>query len=197
MWAWINLLLSNLVVSSISKNVLGLGVETESALFLQPGRETKQLVKFLFTRMEDEIPCISNIIRKCLYFVGRFKVSKRHSEINWPLKNWMLVFYWNHSHYLYTLKLDFGKFVYTQRVKLKKCQSKLKNFIYLKLMNLSLLCPVLFLILMKSLRPLLKVMAIPVVEFRNSGNALARVQRVHKPADLWDTTFCTRWFWVF
>ena len=55
MWAWINLLLSNLVVSSISKNVLGLGVETESALFLQPGRETKQLVKFLFTRMEDEI----------------------------------------------------------------------------------------------------------------------------------------------
>ena len=27
------------------------------------------------------------------------------------------------------------------------------------------------------------------------GNALARVQRVHEPADLWDITFCTRWFW--
>ena len=27
-----------------------------------------------------------------------------------------------------------------------------------------------------------------------SGNALAQVQRVHKPADLWDITFCTRWF---
>ena len=25
-----------------------------------------------------------------------------------------------------------------------------------------------------------------------SGNALAQVQRVHKPADLWDITFCTR-----
>ena len=42
-------------VPSISKEFLGLGVETESALFLQPGRETKQLVKYLFTRMEDEI----------------------------------------------------------------------------------------------------------------------------------------------
>ena len=30
-----------------------------------------------------------------------------------------------------------------------------------------------------------------------AGNALARVQRVHKPADLWDITFCTRWFWGF
>ena len=30
-----------------------------------------------------------------------------------------------------------------------------------------------------------------------SGNALARVQRVHEPADLWDITFCTRWFWSF
>ena len=30
-----------------------------------------------------------------------------------------------------------------------------------------------------------------------TGNALARVQRVHKPADLWDITFCTRWFWGF
>jgi hypothetical protein len=27
----------------------------------------------------------------------------------------------------------------------------------------------------------------------NSGNALARVQRVHEPADLWDITFCTHW----
>ena len=27
-----------------------------------------------------------------------------------------------------------------------------------------------------------------------SGNALARVQRVHEPADLWDITFCTRLF---
>ena len=25
-------------------------------------------------------------------------------------------------------------------------------------------------------------------------NALVRVQRVHEPADLWDVTFCTRWF---
>ena len=25
-----------------------------------------------------------------------------------------------------------------------------------------------------------------------AGNALERVQRVHKPADLWDITFCTR-----
>ena len=25
-----------------------------------------------------------------------------------------------------------------------------------------------------------------------TGNALAWVQRVHKPADLWDITFCTR-----
>ena len=31
----------------------------------------------------------------------------------------------------------------------------------------------------------------------SAGNALARVQRVHKPADLWDITFCTRWFWGF
>ena len=46
---------SNLVVLSTSKDVPGLGVETESALFLQPGRETKQLVKYLFTRMEKEI----------------------------------------------------------------------------------------------------------------------------------------------
>ena len=30
-----------------------------------------------------------------------------------------------------------------------------------------------------------------------TGNALARVQRVHKPADLWDIGFCTRWFWGF
>ena len=31
----------------------------------------------------------------------------------------------------------------------------------------------------------------------SSGNALARVQRVHEPKDLWDITFCTRWFWGF
>jgi len=30
-----------------------------------------------------------------------------------------------------------------------------------------------------------------------TGNALAQVQRVHKPADLWGITFCTRWFWGF
>ena len=30
-----------------------------------------------------------------------------------------------------------------------------------------------------------------------AGNALVRVQRVHEPADLWDITFCTRWFWGF
>ena len=39
----------------------------------------------------------------------------------------------------------------------------------------------------------------------STGNALAQVQRMHEPADLWDTTFCinfeasstkcTRWFW--
>jgi hypothetical protein len=28
----------------------------------------------------------------------------------------------------------------------------------------------------------------------HSGNALARVQQVHAPADLWDITFCTRRF---
>ena len=28
-------------------------------------------------------------------------------------------------------------------------------------------------------------------------NALARVQRLHETADLWDITFCTRWFWGF
>ena len=28
-----------------------------------------------------------------------------------------------------------------------------------------------------------------------AGNALERVQRVHEPADLWDITFWTRWFW--
>ena len=28
-------------------------------------------------------------------------------------------------------------------------------------------------------------------------NALERVQRVHEPSDLWDITFCTRWFWGF
>ena len=28
--------------------------------------------------------------------------------------------------------------------------------------------------------------------FLNTGNALAWVQRVHKPADLWDITFYTR-----
>ena len=31
-------------------------------------------------------------------------------------------------------------------------------------------------------------------KFATSGNALARVQQVNKPADLWDITFCTRWF---
>ena len=31
--------------------------------------------------------------------------------------------------------------------------------------------------------------------FKNAGNALERVQRVHEPADLWDITFWTRWFW--
>ena len=29
------------------------------------------------------------------------------------------------------------------------------------------------------------------------GNALARVQREYEPADLWDITFYTRWFWGF
>ena len=28
--------------------------------------------------------------------------------------------------------------------------------------------------------------------FLGAGNALAQVQRVHEPADLWDITFCTR-----
>ena len=30
---------------------------------------------------------------------------------------------------------------------------------------------------------------------KNSGNALAWVQRVHEPVDLWDITFCSRIFW--
>ena len=30
------------------------------------------------------------------------------------------------------------------------------------------------------------------VQNLQTGNALERVQRVHKPADLWDITFCTR-----
>jgi hypothetical protein len=30
-----------------------------------------------------------------------------------------------------------------------------------------------------------------------TGNALARVQRVHAPTDLWDIAFSTRWFWGF
>ena len=29
-------------------------------------------------------------------------------------------------------------------------------------------------------------------KFSLAGNALARVQRVHAPSDLWDITFCTR-----
>ena len=31
-----------------------------------------------------------------------------------------------------------------------------------------------------------------LVQVCMSGNVLARVQRVHAPADLWDITFCTR-----
>ena len=31
----------------------------------------------------------------------------------------------------------------------------------------------------------------------SSREWLAQVQRVHKPADLWDITLCTRWFWGF
>ena len=30
---------------------------------------------------------------------------------------------------------------------------------------------------------------------KGTGNALARVQGVHEPADIWDITFCTHWFW--
>ena len=30
-----------------------------------------------------------------------------------------------------------------------------------------------------------------VLYSKRTGNALARVQRVHEPADLWDITFCT------
>ena len=40
-----------------------------------------------------------------------------------------------------------------------------------------------------------KISAFPY--FPAAGNALARVQRVHEPADLWDITFCTRWFEAF
>ena len=36
-----------------------------------------------------------------------------------------------------------------------------------------------------------------VSKYTVPGNALARVQRVHEPADLWDINFCTRWFWGF
>ena len=34
-----------------------------------------------------------------------------------------------------------------------------------------------------------------VLTLLSAGNALVRVQRVHKPADHWDITFCTRWSW--
>ena len=42
-----------------------------------------------------------------------------------------------------------------------------------------------------------KTLKIPSAEscLHKSENALARVQRVNKPADLWGITFCTRWFW--
>ena len=35
----------------------------------------------------------------------------------------------------------------------------------------------------------------PLLAYIHPGNALARVQRVHEPVDLWDITFCTRIFW--
>ena len=45
--------------------------------------------------------------------------------------------------------------------------------------------------------PMLKVLdhllqQVVTVRIILSGNALARVQQVHEPADLWDITFCTR-----
>ena len=32
------------------------------------------------------------------------------------------------------------------------------------------------------------------ISIPGTGNVLARVQRVHKPVDLWEITFCTRRF---
>ena len=34
-------------------------------------------------------------------------------------------------------------------------------------------------------------------ESKKAGNALAQVQRVHEPVDLWGITYCTRIFWGF
>ena len=42
-----------------------------------------------------------------------------------------------------------------------------------------------------------KLLWISMRIFTFTGNALGRVQRVHKPADLLDITFCTHWFWGF
>ena len=44
---------------------------------------------------------------------------------------------------------------------------------------------------------LLSYAAVRIVNSRSKdpGNALAQVQRVHEPVDLWDITFCTRRFW--
>ena len=37
-----------------------------------------------------------------------------------------------------------------------------------------------------------KITCLKVALSQKAGNALARVQRVQAPADLWDITFCTR-----
>ena len=42
-----------------------------------------------------------------------------------------------------------------------------------------------------------KLKHISRVIIKKTGNVLARMQRVHKLADFWDTTFWTRWFWGF
>ena len=42
-----------------------------------------------------------------------------------------------------------------------------------------------------------KLLWISMRIFTFTGNASGRVQRVHKPADLLDITFCTPWFWSF
>ena len=55
----------------------------------------------------------------------------------------------------------------------------------------------LWVILIVSYSPIYNVFKLSIEISMTSGNALERVQRVHEPADLWDITFCTRWFWGF
>ena len=61
-------------------------------------------------------------------------------------------------------------------------------FVYNWARNVYHICKFLSCLALPSKRALLIIMS------SLSANSLARVQRVHKPADLWDITFCTCWF---